>query len=166
MGVPAGNYSVTRIDLKSGGSSQGSLFSEFNMYTAVDENNHIAKIHFNTEQHCWINTNGYVGIGTNAPQKKLDVRGAIRADEIYVNTVSGADFVFDKSYKLRPLSEVQNFILQNQHLPEIPSAEEMQTNGVNINELQIQLLQKVEELTLYIIQQDKRIRELEAQIAK
>jgi len=80
--------------------------------------------------------------------------------------VSGADFVFDKSYKLRPLSEVQNYILQNQHLPEIPSAVEMQTKGVKINELQIQLLQKVEELTLYIIQQEQRIKDLESLLSK
>ena len=55
-------------------------------------------------------------------------------------------------------------MLENQHLPEIPSATEMQEKGVNINELQIQLLQKVEELTLYIIQQEQRIQELESQL--
>ena len=67
---------------------------------------------------------------------------------------------------LRVLNEVNNYIQQNQHLPEIPSAAEMQKNGVNMNELQMQLLQKVEELTLYIIQQDQRIKELESQISK
>ena len=92
------------------------------------------------------------------------LRGVIRANEILVNTVSGADYVFDKSYDLRPLSEVQSYIHQNKHLPEIPSAAEMQENGVNMNELQMQLLQKVEELTLYIIQQEQRIQELENQL--
>ena len=111
-------------------------------------------------------TNTRIGIGTTNPLYNLDVRGTIRANEIIVNNVTGADFVFEKSYKLRPLSEVQSFIQKNQHLPEIPSAAEMQENGVNMTELQIQLLQKVEELTLYIIQQDQRIKELESQLAK
>ena len=115
---------------------------------------------------CWINTPGYVGIGTTTPQHKLDVRGAIRADAVYVYNVAGADYVFDKSYNLRPLNELSSYIEENQHLPEIPSAEEMQQNGVNMNELQMQLLQKVEELTLYVIQQDKRIQELESQLNK
>ena len=110
--------------------------------------------------------NGNVGVGTANPLYKLDVRGSLRAYEITVDNVTGADFVFDKDYKLRPLSEVNAYILQNQHLPEIPSAEEMQKHGVNVNELQIQLLQKVEELTLYIIQQEQRIQELESQIVK
>ena len=83
-----------------------------------------------------------------------------------VNTVSGADYVFEESYQLRPLSEVQEYVQTHQHLPEIPSAAEMQEKGVNMNELQMQLLQKVEELTLYIIQQEQRIQELENQLAK
>ena len=164
MGVPKGTYSVSRIDLKSGGSSQGSLYSELRLFTAYDENNSDVIIRLNTMENCWINTPGYIGIGTTSPQHKLDVRGVIRANEILVNTVSGADYVFDKSYDLRPLSEVQSYIQQNKHLPEIPSAAEMQENGVNMNDLQMQLLQKVEELTLYIIQQEQRIQELENQL--
>lgn len=167
MGVPAGFAAVTMLDIMSGGSNEyDSLYSELNMYTAYGENNQVAKIRLNTIENCWINTPGYIGIGTEHPQNKLDVRGAIRADEIYVNIAPGADFVFDESYTLRPLTELKEYVVKNQHLPEIPSAEDMQQKGVNMNDLQMKLLQKVEELTLYIIQQEQRIQELEAQLVK
>jgi hypothetical protein len=74
---------------------------------------------------------------------KLDVNGSVRANEIVVNT-TGADFVFQEDYCLRPLSEVAAFIKSNKHLPEIASADEMQANGVAVSELQTKLLQKVE----------------------
>lgn len=109
--------------------------------------------------------NGNVGIGTASPTYKLDVTGTIRANEIIVNT-TGADFVFAEDYKLRPLSEVKAFIQENKHLPEIKSAQEMQEDGVGINELQTQLLQKIEELTLYILQQEERIKALETELNK
>ena len=108
-------------------------------------------------------TNGNIGIGTSSPNYTLDVNGTIRANEIIVNT-TGADFVFAEDYKLRPLSEVKAFIQENKHLPEIKSAQEMQENGVGINELQTQLLQKIEELTLYIIQQEERIKQQDLRI--
>ena len=166
MGVPKGTYAVTKLDLMSGGCSEDSLYSELVMYTAYDENNQVAKIKFNTMENCWINTPGFIGIGTQSPRNKLDVRGTIRADAIYVNVVSGADFVFDTSYSLRSLSELKDFVLKNKHLPEIPSEQEMKENGVDLHKLQILLLQKIEELTLYIIEQEQRIQELEFQIAK
>ena len=166
MGNPTGTYAHTLLELVPGGCSQEELYSQFSLYHAYNASNKVEKIRFCTAQNSWINTNNNFGIGTDNPQYKLDVRGTIRANEILVNTASGADFVFDKAYNLRPLNEVNDYIQQNQHLPEIPSAAEMQQNGVNMNELQMQLLQKVEELTLYIIQQDQRIKELESQISK
>lgn len=65
---------------------------------------------------------------------------------------------------MRPLSEVEAFITKNKHLPEIQSAQEMQENGVSVSELQTQLLQKIEELTLYILQQEKKIKQQELRI--
>ena len=67
---------------------------------------------------------------------------------------------------MRPLSEVKAFITENKHLPEIKSAQEMQENGVGVNELQTQLLQKIEELTLYILQQEEIINDLNYRIQK
>jgi hypothetical protein len=106
-----------------------------------------------------------VGIGTANPKYKLDVAGSIRANEIKVNT-TGADFVFAPNYKLRPLSEVESFIKQNLHLPEIATAAEMQNDGVNLSEMQTKLLQKVEELTLYIIKQEATIQQQNIQLQK
>ena len=118
----------------------------------------------NNSTHCMtMLTNGNVGIGTLSPKYKLDVSGTIRANEIIVNT-TGADFVFSDDYQLRPLSEVKTFIQENKHLPEIKSAQEMQEDGVSVNELQTQLLQKIEELTLYLIQQEQTIQEMRQEI--
>lgn len=112
-----------------------------------------------------LKNNGYIGIGTTTPNYLLDVKGTIRANEIIVNSGS-ADFVFAEDYNLRSLSEVQQFIQEHKHLPEIQSAEQMEKNGVSVNELQIQLLQKIEELTLYILQQEERIKMLESNLNK
>ncbi|MDR0863720.1 MAG: hypothetical protein LBO74_02155 [Candidatus Symbiothrix sp.] len=106
---------------------------------------------------------GNIGIGTMNPQNLLDVNGTIRAKEVKVET-GWADFVFNEDYNLRPLSEVNTFIKANKHLPEIPTASEVKSEGVNLGEMQTKLLQKVEELTLYLIQQENTIQELKSEI--
>jgi hypothetical protein len=111
-----------------------------------------------------INGNGNVIIGQASqfnPAYILDVFGTERANQIVVNA-SGADFVFDPAYKLHPLSFVKKYIEQNHHLPEIPSAKQMRTDGLNLGDNQMKLLQKVEELTLYTIAADKKIEDAAA----
>lgn len=110
-----------------------------------------------------LNSNGNVGIGIANPLYKLDVNGIVRAEEVIINT-DGADFVFADDYRLRSLREVEEHITANKHLPDIPSAASMQENGVGMAELQIKLLQKIEELTLYVIEQQKKIESLEKQL--
>ncbi|MDP4209186.1 MAG: hypothetical protein Q8928_10270 [Bacteroidota bacterium] len=100
---------------------------------------------------------GNVGIGTTSPQNKLDVNGTIRAKEVKVTLEGWSDFVFKPSYKLKPLSEVEQYINKNGHLPEVPSETEVKQNGVNVGDMQAKLLQKVEELTLYVIEQEKKM---------
>ncbi|MDR2951300.1 MAG: hypothetical protein LBV71_19095 [Prevotella sp.] len=104
-----------------------------------------------------VNTNGNVGIGVTNPQSKLEVNGTVRAKEVKLEASGWADFVFDKSYDLPELSEVEKHINEKQHLPGIPSEKEVLENGVNVVDMQAKLLQKIEELTLYVIEQDKKI---------
>lgn len=105
--------------------------------------------------------NGNIGIGTLSPKAKLDVRGTVRAKEVKIemNAGEGADFVFEQDYSLRPLSEVEAFINENKHLPEVPSEKQMTEDGLDMSKMQIKLLQKIEEMTLYIIQQQKQLDE-------
>jgi hypothetical protein len=111
-----------------------------------------------------------VGIGTTtpSPKYKLDVAGSIRAKEIKVELAAGTlpDFVFKPDYNLRKLDEVESFIKKNGHLPEIPSAKEVEKNGLAVGEMQAKLLQKVEELTLYVIDIKKENAALKAEIEK
>jgi len=104
---------------------------------------------------------GFVGIGTENPQSLLAVAGKITAQEVEVTMTGWADFVFADDYYLRPLTEVEQFINANRHLPDVPSEVEVLQNGVNVGEMSATLLQKIEELTLYIIDLNKRIAELE-----
>ncbi|WP_299530006.1 tail fiber protein [Ulvibacterium sp.] len=109
-----------------------------------------------------IKTDGNVGIGTTAPDDKLTVKGRIHAEEVKVDlSVPGPDYVFKEGYDLRSLEEVQEHIRENGHLPNIPSAQEMEENGVELGIMNMKLLEKIEELTLYTIAQEKRIQHLE-----
>lgn len=112
---------------------------------------------------------GKVGIGTQHPQSELAVKGKISAQEVQVTLEGWADFVFEDSYPLRDLREVKTFVNDNGHLPDVPSAVEVQAKGVSLGEMDRTLLRKVEELTLYVIALDeenqrlaKRVQELEA----
>jgi hypothetical protein len=100
---------------------------------------------------------GNVGIGTTTPGSfKLAVEGKIWAKEVQVAlTNPGPDYVFEPTYNLKPLSEIETYIKANKHLPEVPSAKEMEANGVQLGEMNMLLLKKVEELTLYVIELKK-----------
>jgi len=110
-----------------------------------------------------VQLDGKVGIKTDHPQNELDVNGTIRAKEVKVES-EWADFVFKKDYNLPTLEEVEQHIEENGTLPGVPSEKEVKANGVNLAETNVLLLQKIEELILYIIQQEKRMEVMEAKI--
>ena len=110
--------------------------------------------------------NGYVGVGTVAPKEMLSVNGNIRARQIKVETTNWPDYVFSENYQLPSLKETEKFIQTNGHLPEVPKASEIQENGVDLGELNKILLKKMEEMTLYMIDKDKRIEALEETVKK
>lgn len=100
---------------------------------------------------------GKVGIGTETMgSHKLAVGGSIGAREIKVEASDWSDFVFYDNYKLRTLEEVEEHIVEKSHLPDMPSEAEVTENGINLGEMDAKLLQKIEELTLYLIDQNKQ----------
>lgn len=101
------------------------------------------------------NIKGEVNIGTSLANSKLSVNGNIRAREIKVENANWPDYVFEKKYQLPTLQEIEKHIKQKGHLPGIPSADEVKANGVDLGEMNAKLLEKIEELTLYMIEQNK-----------
>jgi len=108
--------------------------------------------------------NGNIGIGVSKPTERLEVNGTIRSKEVKIEATNWPDFVFDKAYKLPSLKEVENHIREYNHLPDIPSEKQVTDEGIKVSEMQAKLLQKIEELTLYIIEQEKRINQLEKKL--
>jgi hypothetical protein len=104
--------------------------------------------------------NGNVGIGITNPSNKLDVNGTIHSKEVKVDMIGWSDFVFGKEYNLPTLEQVEKHIAEKGHLENIPSEEEVLKNGISLGDMNAKLLQKIEELTLYIIGQNKKIQEL------
>jgi hypothetical protein len=107
-----------------------------------------------------INATGNVGIGTPTPDSKLAVNGTIHSKEVKVDLTGWPDYVFKPKYKLSSLLEVKQYINQNHHLPEMPSEAEVAKEGINLGEMNKLLTKKVEELTLYAIEQKDEIEQL------
>ena len=134
-----------------------------------------------------ITPDGNVGIGKESPENALEVNGRIHAKSVKVDLEGWADFVFEPDYNLpslkqiearselyRPLSvynlpslkQIEAYIAQNGHLEGIPSEADALSNGIDLGQMNTLLLQKVEELTLHLIDKDKKINELEARLAR
>lgn len=122
--------------------------------------------------------NGKIGIGTTNPDELLTVKGKIHTQEVIVdlNGAVAPDYVFESyfdgiskfnsSYRLLTLPEIETYIKEFHHLPNIPSAKEIEKNGLSLKEMNLLLLEKIEELTLYTIQQQKEIDLLKEKVSK
>lgn len=120
--------------------------------------------------------NGMIGIGTNNPDQMLTVKGKIHTQEVLVdlNGAVAPDYVFEKyyqgqsalnsDYQMLDLKSLEAFLKQNHHLPEIPSAQKLKEDGLELKKMNLLLLQKIEELTLYTIEQQKQLDALQDQI--
>ena len=120
--------------------------------------------------------NGMIGIGTSDPDQKLTVKGKIHTQEVLVdlNGAVAPDYVFEKyyqgqsalnsDYQMLDLKSLEAFLKQNHHLPEIPSAQKLKEDGLELKNINLLLLQKIEELTLYTIEQQKQLDALQDQI--
>ena len=134
-------------------------------------------------QLAWIDNggNGYFGIynytqgkwqqtwknnGTTEINVNTIIKGILESKKVKVTANPGSvpDYVFQPSYKLKTLNELEAFIKANSHLPNIPNAKEIETNGQNLGEMQLKLLEKIEEMTLYLIQENKENSNLKKQI--
>jgi hypothetical protein len=137
---------------------QGNLSAANSTFDISHYNGNDIRFMQNGSEAMRILASGNVGIGTSTTgTSKLAVEGRIAAREVNVLIGNWPDYVFEKNYNLRPLAEVENYINQNKHLPEVPAAKEMEANGVNLGEMNMLLLKKVEELTLYLIDQNEKL---------
>ncbi|MCD1116349.1 hypothetical protein [Chryseobacterium turcicum] len=137
-------------------------------------NNHIVIGTNNTERIRVHGSTGNVGIGTQNPDQKLTVKGKIHAEDLILDMNVPADYVFQKyydnyssireDYSMMTLNELEAFIKENKHLPEIPSGDKMTQDGLALGDFQMKLLQKIEELTLYAISQNNEIKQLKSHI--
>ncbi len=116
-----------------------------------------------------LSANGNVGLGIQAPNAALEVAGDVMASGSFISngtTLSVPDFVFSPDYQLLPIAELASFVADHRHLPDVPSGREIHANGLDVTKMQIVLLEKVEELTLYTIQQQQTIDQLRSEMAE
>lgn len=136
------------------------MTSEWSLYVGDPYSSNSAAVALNVKE------NGYVGVGTRNPQSELSVAGTITAKKVKVLATGWPDFVFEEGYPLPDLSEVAKFIADKKHLPGIPSANQIEQSGHDVGEMNSKLLQKVEELTLYLIEEQKQRKKLEETVRK
>lgn len=147
---------ISAIDLKANGITNGYIGMQM-----VDNANGDLWLGSSAGKSMTIYRNGNIGVGTDAPSEKLSVNGNIKTRKLFVTQTGWPDYVFDSSYELIPLAGVWQFIKKYKYLPGIPSAKEAEEKGISVGDNQALLLKKIEELTLYLIEQDKKIGQIE-----
>lgn len=156
MGSPKGAYAHNGLILRPGGAAGGFLDNALAIDVAHGIDNYETRILLSASTNSYINS-GNVGIGTTNPKNKLDVKGTIHSQEVKVDMQNWSDYVFKKDYSLPTLLEVEKHINENGHLENIPSEKEVLKNGISLGEMDSKLLRKIEELTLYVIDLNKKL---------
>ncbi len=165
----AGNSAVTLHNANGSGKSYSLRSTNTGNFSIYDNNNSAERLTINNIGNVKIVGKLQVGSNTQTTGPHTDAMltiggttGKLVAKQIYVTASNWADFVFANDYNLRKLSDVEEYYKTNKHLPEIPSAKEVEENGVSVGEMNKLLLQKIEELTIYVVEQQKQIDELKA----
>ena len=159
-----GDYSSIALGAVAGDAGTG--VGQWTIVRYPSVNDYMFSLRYNTTDYFNILNNGNIGIGKTNPQNKLDVNGTVHSKEVKVDMTGWSDFVFKKEYKLPTLAEVEKHINENGHLENIPSEAEVLKNGISLGEMNAKLLQKIEELTLYIIEMKKENTEMKDRLLK
>ncbi len=173
LSYPSGNFNVITScsSITSAVGTTNAAFIDFNAPITSNTTAAAFRFGYGTQEFVRINQDGKVRIGSNNRATpagyRLFVEEGILTEKVKVavSTLGDwADYVFAPDYKLMPLKDVEQFTKENKHLPNVPSASEMVNNGLDVAEMDAKLLEKVEELTLYLIEQNKQIELLKAEI--
>ncbi len=152
------DWALTNLQLEA---SSGAVINYNDTYTEIDPSNSFGSPVFTLKddvgQLIRTDNSGNVGIGTTTPDEKLAVNGNIHTKEVRVDLSGWSDFVFEEDYNLPTLKDVENHINEKGHLKDIPSAKEVVEEGILLGDMNAKLLQKIEELMLYTIEQQKLI---------
>jgi hypothetical protein len=136
------------------GTSSGNFIGTLDSIGLNIKTKNQTRLHITADGNVGIGTNNFKKTGTDSLFFKLAVNGNIRAKKVVVET-NWSDFVFDKNYNLMPINELEKYIDINRHLPDVPSADEVKNNGIDVGSISALLLQKIEELNLYVIELKK-----------
>ena len=158
IGMISATSQLYAQDLISGGPNQWIL------HTPDDGRTGMWVAPYTNGQYDWANSTTYYNNGNVLFRGNVVSTNQVVSREVLVTNTPTADFVFEPDYKNPSLEHVESFIKANQHLPGIASAKAMKRDGVNLGAFQIQLLQKIEEMTLHMIDQQKRIKALEQRL--
>jgi hypothetical protein len=134
-----------------------------------DDNQDAVRVRVGGSTKLYVNGQGQVGINTTnvATGFELSVNGQVICEELVVQHSSDwPDYVFAEDYNLMPLEEVEASIRQNRHLPGIPPARHVDQAGISVGDMQVRMMEKIEELTLYVIEQNKRLQAQESELAQ
>lgn len=160
------NTSLVSMTLQNIGDTAGGIGTATSHDFSIFAYNHLSQFTAKTngDLEMAVANNANVRIGSSVPSSyKLAVNGNILSKEIVVQS-AWADYVFDENYRVPELKDVEKFIGQNKHLPGIPSATDIETNGLKVGDVQTKMMAKIEELTLYIISLNKKIEALESKV--